>query len=282
MAAISIEKPVLKDSDSWASKADPEVDIIVPYEKISDGWFYEDKPPYQHLNWFWKNMSDFLIHTNQRGIPVWDNKSIYNSSAYVSYDNALFQSFSENVQSEPSYDSRFWAPDEYMRGLKDTTIDQNINEDLLVLMDSDVFVSRNAEDVVDMILDEIVDVTDAHEVDKALTFNGTSWEQGDIYSLFENKVNIGDLDDVILDNPSDYQILVRDEYTVGKDEYGNDLKTYGWVNKNIEDYAYASWKDVLEKPVTFQPITATDTDFGGIKIKVEEVDGNNYLYISTT
>jgi hypothetical protein len=284
MAAIDIEKPVLKDLDAWASKADPEVDIVVPYQKIAEGWWFADKPTYQYLNWFWKTNSEFLIHVNQRGIPEWNNTTVYNSSAYVIHEDHLYQSFSESIGSflEPSYDSRFWAPDEYMRGLKDTTIDTNENEDLLVLMDSDVFVTRNAEDVVDMILDDLEDVADLHEVDKALTFNGLTWEQGDIYTLFKEKVNIGDLADVVLDNPSNEQILVRDDYSLGKDEYGNDILTHGWVNKNIEEYAYASWRDVLEKPVTFQPIPASSTDFGGIKIEVIEENGNNYLYISNT
>jgi len=276
-------KPQLDDSFVWAAGADPVRDIIIPVEQLAQGWNYADKPAYQYFNWYWNQVTGFLVHINQNGIPVWDDKTAYFSSGYAKEGSDVYQAFSYNYGLKPSENTRIWKPQEYVAGLKDVSVDDLKDNDLLVNYKG-AWVNMSPKEAIRNGTDEFF----LHEVANLKYEPGTPSES-DIYpdstiyaskeqptqvdsfktetlsNILKNKVKLKDCADVKLNLPQTNDILTYKEVTIiDPNDDNKEHIEMRWVNSPY--VGRVNWYNISNKPDFYNPILGSRTQYGGAKM----------------
>ncbi len=274
-----IIKPIIKDLDVWARSAE-EKDILVPYDKIDEGYSYANKPSYQSFNWFLKQSSQFLVHMNQNGVPEWNKETEYASSGFVKYDGLLFQTFSETTGVAPSSISRTWSSTDFLDGLHDVEIDLPEDNDLLIGQ-YDTWNNISLPEIRDVKLNDLYNVTVTEHPDTILVSNADnpnnpdSWVNQDIDDVLRDNIFLNDMNDVILNTPIQGEVFQYKTITV-KDNEGNDTETLAWTN--VYDGGKTNWNKLQNLPEEFNPYRADRDTVGGVRIWV---DGET-LYVENT
>ena len=99
---MSVNKPDL--NRVWANGA-PTGNVVDPDTttpgKFNTGWQAEI-PPFEHFNFIQKLVTQSLAHINERGVPEWDNSTVYLNKALArASDGEIYQATEENSNSDP-------------------------------------------------------------------------------------------------------------------------------------------------------------------------------------
>jgi len=274
-----ITKPLLKDEDVWASSV-LEDDIIIPYEKIDEGWGYANKPSYQYLNWFWNTQTQFYVHLNQNGIPEWDKNTIYESAGMAKFNGMLFQSFSKISGQMPIIDSRLWRSFEFINGLYDVDIDMPGYRDLLVHKD-EIWENLTPIDII-MPLGGIKNVVDTGHLETIMGVNDVNqsasdaWTNKSISDIIDNTLNISDFEDTRINNPIDSEILQYRPYNIWNEEDKKYEKQFRWQNTYYQ--GYVNFNNIENKPQEFKCVPATRNVVGGVRMWVDTTTSSEPIF----
>ena len=264
-----IDKPIIKDEDVWASSTGVD-DILIPYEKIDEGWGYANKPSYQYLNWYWNTVTQFFVHLNQNGLAVWDKDTIYSSGGFTKYNGRIYQTFSDTLGEEPDVNSRNWSSLEFLNGLQDVEIDIPEARNILVLEDN-IWTNQRVRDALSVELDELnnVDVTD-HQ-DSILVSNGTnnptdadSWINVDRDAFIKEKIYIEDAGDTLINDPVTDEVLQYREVEIWYEPEQEYRKEYRWINTYPK--GYVAFDNIIDRPEEYNPVLASETQVGGARM----------------
>jgi len=267
-----ISKPVLKDTDVWASGA-LEEDILIPNEKIDGGWSWANKPSFQYLNWFWKTQTQFYTHLNQNGIPNWDGETYYGSSGFCKYNDVMYQSVASNEGTVPGVDSRVWRSFEFINGLHDIEIDMPAYRDLLI-HNKGIWENKTPRDAIDMPLDGLFNVTDDGTLESVFTcFNPdqtdpAAWGNNSIQNTISDKLYISDFEDTRIDDPVDEEILQFRPYKVWID--ADEVYEDQWRWQNTYYQGYVNFNNIENTVSEYKCIPASRTQVGGARMWVDD------------
>lgn len=93
-------------NSSGALNIDP--DTLIP-GKVSQGWTIE-KPPAEFLNWIQKFVTQYVNHSNEEGIAIWDTETEYPLDAYAKgSDGNLYRSVVPNNQGNDPTTEAEWV-----------------------------------------------------------------------------------------------------------------------------------------------------------------------------
>jgi hypothetical protein len=281
-----IVKPLITDTDVWANSADKEEDILVPYEKIDEGWSYANKPSYQYLNWFWQTQTQFYAHLNQNGIPEWDEESVYSSSGFTKHEDIVYQSFSDSKGFKPQVDSRVWRSLDFLNGLYDVEVDMPAYRDLLI-WEKGLWKNNTPRDL-DVNLNQLNNVEDpGSAIDLVLSVKDTDQTAPDAWAginkrtVIANKLYISDFEDTRITNPVPGEILKFQEYKMINPTTGEEEITHKWQNTYYQ--GYVNWNNIKNLPNEFKCAPAGRTQVGGARMWSDDTDpAYPKLYIETT
>ena len=282
-----ITKPIVIDTDVWASLAEAGRDIIRPYN-VYTGWTYEEKPSYQSLNWFWNQISQFLVHWNQRGIPDWDAETVYETGSIIRYvyqtpdgeeKAEIFQCIQQSKNQPPELYSRIWKNIQTLAWLKDVQID--IPEDYQIIVYSNeqwknryVDNTNRLDDVINVSIDTAtltpgqVLVTNSSNPDDA-----DAWVNKDFDDILSNAF-LNDIGDVTITNPLPQEVL---QYKIITENEGTENETsyYQWINTYYK--GPINWNNIRNTPLEFQPRPTSESQVGGARMWM----GTNVFYVET-
>jgi len=273
-----IQKPIIKNSDIWANAVQTD-DILVPYEKVDQGWGYANKPSYQYLNWFWNTQSAFYVHVNQNGIPEWDYDTVYASSGFVKYDDKIFQAFSSNQNDLPGINSRIWTSFEFLNGMQDVEVDMPGYKNLIIYQNK-FWSNKAASEIIDMELKDLANVDTNDNIETILAVNNTNDTASDTWTNQSiNDIVIGtggvlelnDFHDTIINSPASDEILQFLPYEIEVD--GEIQEQYKWQNSYY--VGYCNYNNISNKPTEFNPKAAKQDTVGGARIWVDDTSGTD-------
>jgi len=281
---MAITKPILTENEVWANSANPERDIVIPYDKLTPGWGYADKPSYQYFNWYWQNVTQFIIHTLQNGIPEWDNNTAY-FSGYVKYGTNIYQSFNRNAGSIPSLEPRTWRPQEHLIGLKDVFTD-NLADGNALMLYKGIWNSSEIQGIIDISLGDLIDVDVPNPYPNSILVanntdgNPDTWVAMEAEDALKDNISLASTAVTNIENPTEDEILI---YKLSKEYYPTGLGDYVDVYKWVNTYYQGSinWNKITDKPYEFNPVKASKEKYGGAKISVTDNAGFSILEITT-
>ncbi len=274
-----ITKPQLTDADVWASGALDE-DIIIPYEKVDEGWGYANKPSFQYLNWFWKTQTQFYTHLNQNGIPEWDEDTIYESSGFTKHNKTLFQSFSKVKGVVPQVDSREWSSLDFINGLYDIEIDMPAYRDILIHKDK-IWQNITPREI-DIPLGGLYNVIDSGQLETVMAVNDTdqtvtdAWQNKGILDIIDDALYVADFEDTRIESPLDDEILQFRPYKqwIEEDQEYEDQ----WKWQNIYYQGYVNYNNIENKPSEFKCKPSSRNNIGGARMWVDTATGTYPIF----
>jgi len=95
------DKPSFKPNNIWAAGA-AAVDKREPADsRTQTGWAFGENPPFWIFNWFWNKLGEYVVHTQQNGIPNWDADTEYQLGAVTIHKTKLYHSQATNTNRTP-------------------------------------------------------------------------------------------------------------------------------------------------------------------------------------
>jgi hypothetical protein len=105
---MAISKPIILESDIWAQQADPG-DIEKPGQPdINSGFLFGEKPPHSGHNYYWKTLTQFIVHLSQQGIPLWDAETTFDIGSLSKQGSKIYQAQVPNQNVQPGTDPGIW------------------------------------------------------------------------------------------------------------------------------------------------------------------------------
>ena len=280
---MDIAKPIITGNDVWASNSGPD-DILIPYDKVSGGWGYANKPSYQHLNWFWNTISGFFVHLNENGVPVWDSESVYESSGLVKHTGFIYQAFSKNKDIRPDLSSRVWSGLEFMNGLVDVEIDQSTQDDLLIGQYG-AWTNESIKNSINVNFEQLQNTEITAHLETVIAYgagsSGDTWKNVEVRDAFKDKIKIEDFENVRIDRPIPSEVLSFQETEVYYQPDNIWRQEYRWVN--TYNRGKVNWNTVPDIPDEFPPRPAARDAVGGVRMWVaDDAQGEQSLFIENT